>query len=124
LARCVSDFVADPDSGNGLLPLMGVVPDMKADSNRYILIQNWLEALNSTDCSYRRKFKADLEDISNRVKVVLRELGRDEAEISQDEIETFCKHAGYLKVIRYRSLEEEYSSPHVKFIRMTLCEVY
>lgn len=41
MARCVADFVDDPEGGNGMLPLMGVVPDMKADSNRYILIQNW-----------------------------------------------------------------------------------
>jgi NEDD8-activating enzyme E1 regulatory subunit len=68
--------------------------------------------------SYRRKFKADLENITQRVKIILKELGREEGEIGQDEIEAFCKHAGYLKVIRYRSLEEEYSSPRVKFIRM------
>ena len=49
-----------------------------------------------------------------------RELGRDEEEISQDEIEAFCKHAGYLKVLRYRSLEEEYSSPKIKFVRYSL----
>lgn len=67
--------------------------------------------------SYRRKFKADLESVASRVKSVLHELGRDEAEISRDEIEAFCKNAGYLKVIRYRSLEEEYSSPKTKFIR-------
>ena len=67
--------------------------------------------------SYRRKFKADLENVAQRVKNVLRELGRDENEISHDEIEAFCKNAGYLKVVRYRSLEEEYTSPRIKFIR-------
>jgi len=35
-----------------------------------------------------------------------------------EEIEAFCKHAGYLNVTRFRSLEEEYSSPRIKFIRM------
>ena len=45
MARCVADFVADGEGGNGMLPLMGVVPDMKADSNRYILIQNWWATL-------------------------------------------------------------------------------
>jgi len=35
-----------------------------------------------------------------------------------EEIEVFCKHAGYLKVNRFRPLEEEYSSPRIKFIRM------
>ena len=33
------------------------------------------------------------------------------------EIETFCKHAGHLRVNRFRSLEEEYFSPRTKFIR-------
>lgn len=37
--------MGDPEGGNGILPLMGVVPDMKADSNRYILIQNWWATL-------------------------------------------------------------------------------
>lgn len=58
--------------------------------------------------------------MSTRVKGVLSELGRDEGEISRDEIEAFCKHAGYLKVLRYRSLEEEYSAPKIKFIRYCL----
>ena len=70
------------------------------------------------NCSYRRKFKADLENVAQRVKRVLKELGRDENEISLDEIEAFCKHAGFLKVIRYRSLDEEYTSPRTKFIRI------
>ena len=123
LAKCVADFVADSEGGNGMLPLMGVVPDMKADSNRYILIQNWLffPSLNVLiNYSYRRKFRADLENMSHRVKVILKELGREQGEISQDEIEAFCKHAGYLKVMRYRSLEEEYISARIKFIRNRL----
>jgi amyloid beta precursor protein binding protein 1 len=51
------------------------------------------------------------------VASTLRSLGRGEGEISADQIEAVCKHAGYLKVLRYRSLEEEYSSPRTKFIR-------
>jgi hypothetical protein len=124
-----------------MLPLMGVVPDMKADSNRYILVQNWYlissppwsrpspalpfllsyngNVLEGTpaDNSYRRKFKADLQNVTERVCRMLSQLGRDGDEISSDEIESFVKNAGYLKVIRYRSLEEEYSSPKTKFIR-------
>jgi len=73
-----------------------------------------------TNRSYRRKFKADVGNVAQRIKGVLRELGRDEGEISDEEIETFCKHAGFLKVIRYRSLEEEYTSPRVKFIRIPI----
>jgi amyloid beta precursor protein binding protein 1 len=72
------------------------------------------------NCCYRRKFKADLENVAQRVKSVLEELGRDENEISNEEIEAFCKHAGFLKVIHYRSLEDEYTSPRIKFIRIPL----
>ena len=102
-----------------MLPLMGTVPDMKADSSRYVLVQNWF-VLKLLDLiySYRRKFKLDLEHVSNRVQRILHDLGRDVKEISLDEIEAFCKHAGYLKVIRFRSLEEEYTSPQIKFIRI------
>jgi NEDD8-activating enzyme E1 regulatory subunit len=65
----------------------------------------------------------DLENVSIRVKQVLQKLGRDESEINHDEIETFCKHAGYLKVIRYRSLKEEYLvSPRIKLIRLSFLE--
>ena len=53
-----------------------------------------------------------------RVRKLLSQLGRDENAITQDEIEAFCKHAGYLKVLRYRSLEEEYTSPKITFIRI------
>jgi hypothetical protein len=59
----------------------------------------------------------DLEDVAARVRNVLQLLHRDEKEISMGEIEAFCRHAGYLKVFRFRSLEEEYSSPRTKFIR-------
>lgn len=103
----MADFVDDPKAGNGTLPLMGVVPDMKADSSRYVLIQN----------CYRRKFKADLEDVACRVRDTLQILHREETEISMGEIETFCKHAAFLKVIRFRSLEDEYSQPRTSFIR-------
>lgn len=67
--------------------------------------------------SYRRKFKADLQNVTERVQTTLSELGRDINEITSDEIESFVKHAGYLKVLRYRSLEEEYTSPKTKFLR-------
>jgi NEDD8-activating enzyme E1 regulatory subunit len=118
LVRCVKDFVEDKESGNGMLPLIGTLPDMKADSNRYIALQNWSSGSFSTNGSYRRKFKDDFENVAGRVKKVLLELGRSENEISRDEIQTFCKHAGYLKVICFRSLQEEYSSPKTTFIRL------
>lgn len=37
IARAIKDFVEN--EGNGLLPLPGTVPDMKADTTRYIALQ-------------------------------------------------------------------------------------
>lgn len=37
IARAVRDFVAN--EGAGLLPLPGVVPDMKADTTKYVTMQ-------------------------------------------------------------------------------------
>ena len=40
IARAVAEFVASPGQGNGLLPLSGGVPDMKAESREYVKLQN------------------------------------------------------------------------------------
>lgn len=40
VARAVKDFLENPEQGNGLLPLSGGIPDMKAESNGYVDLQN------------------------------------------------------------------------------------
>lgn len=44
LARAVADFIASPQ-GNGMLPVSGILPDMKSDTTRYIALQNTYESL-------------------------------------------------------------------------------
>ena len=39
IARAVAEFVTNPQQGNGLLPLSGGVPDMKAESKEYVKLQ-------------------------------------------------------------------------------------
>lgn len=40
ISRAVKDFLENPEQGNGLLPLSGGIPDMKAESNGYVDLQN------------------------------------------------------------------------------------
>jgi amyloid beta precursor protein binding protein 1 len=81
----------------GVLPLRGAVPDMVSDSDIYISLQ----------MVYTAKAKEDFTAISAIVQESLGSLGRDPASISQFELKTFCKNAGFIEVIRTRSLAEE-----------------
>ncbi|RIA87299.1 NEDD8-activating enzyme E1 regulatory subunit-like protein [Glomus cerebriforme] len=96
IARAVRDFAAN--EGLGLLPLAGNVPDMKADTPNYVAMQN----------IYRQKAKEDASAVRARVHNILNSIGRSTDSISDDEIDSFCKNASFIQVIRYRSLQEEY----------------
>ncbi|KAI8920822.1 NEDD8-activating enzyme E1 regulatory subunit [Powellomyces hirtus] len=95
IARAVCDFVQN--EGQGFLPLPGTVPDMHADTESYIRLQT----------IYRSKAREDAAAVSERVANLLASIGSSPSRISAQEIEMFCKNAGYLHVIRYRSLAEE-----------------
>ncbi|KNC99936.1 uncharacterized protein SPPG_05308 [Spizellomyces punctatus DAOM BR117] len=96
IARAVRDFVTN--EGGGYLPLAGTVPDMHADTESYVKLQT----------IYRTKAREDCAAVKERVKSILVSSGRSQDAVSEEEIERFCKNAAYLKVIRYRSLKEEY----------------
>ncbi|CAG8628129.1 5614_t:CDS:2, partial [Paraglomus occultum] len=98
IARAVREFVAN--EGLGLLPLSGKLPDMKAYTQSYVNLQN----------IYRQKARQDVTVVHARVNKILSSLGRPADSISNEEIESFCKNAAYIEVIRYRSLQEEYIS--------------
>ncbi|ORY78126.1 NEDD8-activating enzyme E1 regulatory subunit-like protein [Protomyces lactucae-debilis] len=97
MTRAVSDFTKA--EGNGLLPLAGIVPDMKSDTTRFIQLQ----------MLYRAKASQDVAAVRTHLERHCKELGRNVP--SQADLETFCKHAAYLKVIRYRSIEQEFDRP-------------
>lgn len=119
LARAVKEFVNN--EGKGALPLRGSIPDMTADSERYIQLQN----------VYRQQAKLDADVISNYVQNLLESIGRDEPlvcwnqspgssprkpqdNITENDIREFCKNASFLRVLRSRSLEEEYDVSSAK----------
>jgi amyloid beta precursor protein binding protein 1 len=96
LATALREFVEH--EGKGDLPLSGAIPDMASDTTGYIAVQRL----------YHEKAASDIAAISGRVEDILTKLGRPSS-ISPDTIKKFCKNARFLKVLRYRSLEQEYT---------------
>ncbi|KAF7728828.1 NEDD8-activating enzyme E1 regulatory subunit [Apophysomyces ossiformis] len=93
IARAVRDFVAQ--EGEGQLPLSGKLPDMKSDTSNYVRLQN-VQA------------QEDLLAVTTRVKDILQSLGSDTDVVPTETIQSFCKNAAYVKLLKYRSIKEEY----------------
>ena len=96
LLRAVRTFTQHPSTFS-LLPLSGALPDMKADTQRYVGLQT----------VYRTKARQDLALVESILGELLVSLGLSPELISKDEIETFVKHSAFLKVVRGRSLRQE-----------------
>ncbi|CAO1635685.1 unnamed protein product [Parajaminaea phylloscopi] len=106
LVRALRDFVAAsatdvPSGGEGHLPLPGSLPDFKATSSTYVEIQKL----------YKGKAQKDLLAFRAYLHRTLTSVGLPVDAISEDEVSSFAKHAGYLKLIRGRSLEESRTHP-------------
>ncbi|XP_048532423.1 NEDD8-activating enzyme E1 regulatory subunit AXR1-like isoform X3 [Triticum urartu] len=99
LVSALKEFI--PNEGNGELPLEGTIPDMTSLTEYYVSLQKIYQAKAESDCLA----------MEHRVKSILKRIGRDPESISRAYIKTFCKNTRKLKVCRYRSMEEEFSSP-------------
>ncbi|KAI9821894.1 MAG: hypothetical protein M1827_002476 [Pycnora praestabilis] len=84
-----------------LLPLPGSVPDMKAQSEDYIQLQN----------VYKSKARKDHAEVLSTVRSLEKSLGR-ETVIDEKEVEAFCKGASFVKLIRGRSLHATRGTQH------------
>uniref|UniRef100_A0A671LLB9 NEDD8-activating enzyme E1 regulatory subunit n=1 Tax=Sinocyclocheilus anshuiensis TaxID=1608454 RepID=A0A671LLB9_9TELE len=109
MAQGVRDFVRN--EGNGKLPVRGTIPDMIADSDKFIKLQN----------VYRDKAMKDAAVVSKHVKALLQSVGKPPESISEQEIKLFCKNAAFLRVVRCRSLAEEYSMDTFNKDEITSC---
>jgi amyloid beta precursor protein binding protein 1 len=115
MARAVKEFV--DKEGQGLLPIRGSIPDMTADSDRYIHLQS----------VYREQASQDISNVTSHLLHLLQTIGRDEPlslqktrspasspaskpqdNITDDDIRTFCKNSSFLRVVSCRSLAAEY----------------
>ncbi|XP_033104427.1 NEDD8-activating enzyme E1 regulatory subunit-like [Anneissia japonica] len=98
MAQALKQFVEN--EGNAMLPLRGSIPDMTADSKRYIQLQN----------IYKEQSRKDCIAVTSRVQQILVSLGKVSDSIQDKEIKLFCKNSAFLRVIRCRSLAEEHSA--------------
>uniref|UniRef100_A0A060SZD4 NEDD8-activating enzyme E1 regulatory subunit n=1 Tax=Blastobotrys adeninivorans TaxID=409370 RepID=A0A060SZD4_BLAAD len=89
LAAALKRYLDHPDS-KGLLPLPGVLPDMKADSKGYVALQK----------IYREQAHKDFARFKTIYLSILSELGLRANVISDAVAESFCKNAKFLKVVR------------------------
>ena len=80
-------------SNNSALPLPGALPDMKAQSVDYIQLQN----------IYKAKARKDLFEVVQQVRSVEKRLERRSV-IEEKEIESFCKGAAFVKLVRGRPI--------------------
>ncbi|KAF2273034.1 uncharacterized protein EI97DRAFT_503818 [Westerdykella ornata] len=76
---------------HGVLPLPGSVPDMKARSKDYIELQN----------IYKAKARKDMAEVLESVRFLERTTMR-ETPIEERDVETFCKNAAHIKLVRGR----------------------
>ncbi|KAK2574020.1 NEDD8-activating enzyme E1 regulatory subunit [Acropora cervicornis] len=90
LAKATKEFIENEGQGS--------IPDMTADSKRYIELQN----------VYQEQARKDVAVITQRVQKILLDLGKSADTIQDSEIRLFCKNAAFLRLIRGRSLAEEY----------------
>uniref|UniRef100_A0A8C5MKM5 NEDD8-activating enzyme E1 regulatory subunit n=1 Tax=Leptobrachium leishanense TaxID=445787 RepID=A0A8C5MKM5_9ANUR len=90
LARAVKEFVAKEGKGN--LPLRGTIPDMIADSDKFIKLQN----------VYREKASEDCVAVENYISKLLQSVG------SYGFFSDAGRNCAFLRVVRCRSLAEEY----------------
>eukprot|EP00051_Salpingoeca_urceolata_P004905 m.68758 g.68758 ORF g.68758 m.68758 type:complete len:557 (-) comp13926_c0_seq2:267-1937(-) len=92
LARALKDFVEE----YGVLPLPGSLPDMTADTNRYVQLQQ----------AYQSKAQEDQAVVAARVHELLCEVGLPVDRVPDHVIRLFCKNAHFLRLSRGKSLAE------------------
>uniref|UniRef100_A0A4W6CJA7 NEDD8-activating enzyme E1 regulatory subunit n=1 Tax=Lates calcarifer TaxID=8187 RepID=A0A4W6CJA7_LATCA len=103
----VKEFVHN--EGNGSLPVRGTIPDMIADSQKFINLQN----------VYREKAMQDAVAVLKHVECLLQSVGK----VCCKPVYSLnkCKNASFLRVVRCRSLTEEYSVDSVNKDEITSC---
>lgn len=99
MVAALKEFITN--EGGGEAPLEGSIPDMTSSTELYVNLQK----------IYQAKAEADFLLIDQRVKNILKKIGRDPDSISKTNIKSFCKNGRKLTVCRYRLIEDEFRSP-------------
>ncbi|KAK0588643.1 hypothetical protein LWI29_003601 [Acer saccharum] len=110
MVAALKDFIAS--EGSGEAPLEGSIPDMTSSTEHYVNLQK----------IYQAKAEADFLSIEQRVRNILKKLGREPESISKATIKSFCRNARKLKVCRYRLIEDEFSNPSITELQKYLTD--
>ncbi|KAJ6816199.1 NEDD8-activating enzyme E1 regulatory subunit AXR1-like [Iris pallida] len=100
------------NEGDGEPPLEGSIPDMTSLTEYYVNLQK----------IYLAKAESDSLAVENRVKNILKRLGRDPNAISKANIRNFCRNARKLSICRYRCIEDEFNSPILSELQKYLAD--
>ncbi|UZJ54857.1 hypothetical protein CBS101457_004177 [Exobasidium rhododendri] len=103
LVRALRSFV---EQGDGSLPLSGALPDMKSLSATYVELQR----------VYRAKANEDVTTFKRILIQVLQQVNLPVDAVPSDELQSFAKHASYLKLIRGRPLRDIIERPKLEAI--------
>ncbi|RXG60580.1 NEDD8-activating enzyme E1 regulatory subunit [Armadillidium vulgare] len=96
MAKALQEFVDSEGQGN--LPVSGVIPDMTSDSDSFIKLQN----------IYREQATSDSDWVYRRLQEFCSQLGPRKTFISENDVKSFCKNSQHLRVLRGKSIDQEY----------------
>ncbi|XP_049962584.1 NEDD8-activating enzyme E1 regulatory subunit [Schistocerca serialis cubense] len=96
MAKAVRDYI--DNEGQGCLPLRGTLPDMTAETERYIALQQ----------VYHSEAAKDADVVFRRVQQLLHQLNQPADTITEKDVKTFCKHASNLHLLRGTRIADEY----------------
>lgn len=94
--KALKDFVQNEN--NGQLPLPGVLPDMTADTNSYINLQN----------IYRQQALHDADQVYRRCQSLVKELGLQSDTVLERDVRLVCREAAGITIIRGSKIADEY----------------
>jgi len=101
LVAALKAFVKE---SGGYLPLVGVLPDISTKANIYVAMQK----------IFRAKAQADVEKFKKHLHDLLAKINRPKDDFEDDYINSFCRHAGSLRVIKFSPLHNEFDSTKIR----------
>ncbi|PIA57858.1 hypothetical protein AQUCO_00500049v1 [Aquilegia coerulea] len=110
MVAALKEFIAN--EGGGEAPLEGSIPDMTSSTEYYVNLQK----------IYQAKAETDFLAVEQRVRTILKRIGREPGAIPKANIKLFCKNTRKLTVCRYRPIEEEFNSPVLSMLQRYLTD--
>ncbi|KAF5202198.1 Nedd8-activating enzyme e1 regulatory subunit axr1 [Thalictrum thalictroides] len=110
MVAALKEFIAN--EGGGEAPLEGSIPDMTSSTEYYVNLQK----------IYQAKAETDFLAVEERVRNILKRIGKEPGAIPKAHIKLFCKNARKLTVCRYRPIEEEFNSPVLSMLQRYLTD--